>query len=162
VGIVGGGAAGTELAMAMAHHWQRLPVETRPQVHLIQQGEGLPEHYPRRAQRIIAKHFRAYGITVHPKTTVERVHQAGLDCSTGSIALDEVCWCPHAAAPAWPGASGIQTNEQGFIAVADTLQSLSHPWIFAAGDIAHLVSQPHPKAGVYAVRHAPVLFANLQ
>jgi selenide,water dikinase len=34
--------------------------------------------------------------------------------------------------------------------------------VFAAGDCAHLSHAPRPKAGVFAVRQAPVLFDNLQ
>jgi selenide,water dikinase len=34
--------------------------------------------------------------------------------------------------------------------------------VFAAGDCAHLTHTPRPKAGVYAVREAPILFHNLR
>ncbi|MGI9294227.1 MAG: selenide, water dikinase SelD, partial [Pseudomonadales bacterium] len=62
----------------------------------------------------------------------------------------------------WPAASGLATDSKGFIAVNDNLQSTSHPFVFAGGDIASQLNYPRPKAGVYAVRQAPVLFANVR
>ena len=46
--------------------------------------------------------------------------------------------------------------------VGATLQSTKDPAIFAVGDCAHLEHAPRPKAGVFAVRAAPVLTANLR
>ena len=42
------------------------------------------------------------------------------------------------------------------------LKAIIEALIFACGDAAHLAHAPRPKAGVYAVRAAPALFANLR
>jgi NADH dehydrogenase FAD-containing subunit len=47
--------------------------------------------------------------------------------------------------------------------VNDHLQSVSDPAVFAAGDAATLARFPGtPKAGVYAVREGPILWASLR
>ena len=80
----------------------------------------------------------------------------------GSTAFYALLWCTGAAAGPWVGASGLRTVQGGFLAVHDTLQSVDDPVVFAAGDIATQLQHPRPKAGVYAVRQAPVLAANLR
>jgi selenide,water dikinase len=52
-------------------------------------------------------------------------------------------------------------TQDGFLTVTDRLQT-SDPRLFAVGDCAHLAYDPRPKAGVYAVRQAPVLAHNLR
>jgi NADH dehydrogenase FAD-containing subunit len=72
-----------------------------------------------------------------------------------------IIWAVAAGAPHWIADSGLATDRGGFIAVNDALQSVSHPDVFAAGDIASLLNHAVPKSGVYAVRHGPVLAGNL-
>ncbi len=58
--------------------------------------------------------------------------------------------------------NSLECTDAGFIKVRQTLQALHHDHVFAAGDIAEMIKNPRPKAGVYAVRQAPVLFHNLK
>jgi selenide,water dikinase len=84
-------------------------------------------------------------------------------CESGlTVDCDRVFWVTNAAAPSWVKQSGLATDDQGFLLVKDTLQSCSHPQVFAAGDVATMANHPRPKAGVFAVRQGPPLFHNLR
>lgn len=84
-------------------------------------------------------------------------------CQSGlSIKSSQTFWVTQATAPNWIKQSNLATNNQGFILVNDTLQSISHPQIFAAGDIATMINYSRPKAGVFAVRQGQPLLHNWQ
>ncbi|MGH8742206.1 MAG: FAD-dependent oxidoreductase, partial [Burkholderiales bacterium] len=62
----------------------------------------------------------------------------------------------------WLRGGGLACDERGFVLVQDTLQSVSHPEVFAAGDCATLRSQPVSKSGVYALRQGEALAASFR
>jgi NADH dehydrogenase FAD-containing subunit len=64
-------------------------------------------------------------------------------------------------APAWLQGSGLALCEQGHVLVNHFQQSVSHPNVFAAGDVATRDDAPHARSGVYAVRAGPPLAHNL-
>jgi len=82
--------------------------------------------------------------------------------SQPTILFHECLWCTTAGAPTWIAQqTPLQTSPEGFIQVHSTYQSTSHTNIFAAGDCCNMVSNPRPKAGVFAVRAGPPLRNNL-
>jgi selenide,water dikinase len=155
---VGGGAGGVELVLAMAH---RMAARSdRVKWSLVTRGSLLPG-YPRSAAMRMARHLAAAGIALRTETDVVRVEDGMLCFADGSVAAyDALLWATGAAAPAWVAQSGLACID-GFVRVDRHLQSVSHPHVLAAGDIATDPLQPRAKAGVYAVRQGPLLADNL-
>ena len=67
-----------------------------------------------------------------------------------------------AGAPDWIKASGFAVDERGFLLTNDYLQSVTFAEVFGAGDCATQEGRSYAKAGVFAVRAAPILAANLR
>lgn len=158
VAVIGGGIAGAELAMAMAHALHTRRRET--QVTLIDKGPALSAASPGAAGKI-RKAMAELGIDLVEHTRLKQITQKGVELDDGRlIPADFVTGAAGARPYDWIARTGLDLQD-GFIRVNAYLQS-STPTIFAAGDCAHLTDNPRPKAGVYAVREAPILFANLR
>ena len=168
IGVIGGGAGGIELLLAVQYRlMQLLAQEKRSTDHLVFHivtgaADILPTHNARvrsKFRRILSERL----IEVRTNCQVTEVSEGHIRCRNGTpLELDEVLWVTTAGAAAWPGESGLETDEHGFIAVQDSLQSISHAEVFAAGDIAAVVHHPRPKSGVFAVRQGPPLADNLR
>lgn len=159
--VVGGGAAGVEIAFALR---QRLRMAGRraPGVALISENPVLLAAHPPRAQALAARLAGAQGIALHLGQRVIRVSAGAVVTERGSVGADAVIWATGPAAPGWLAASGLACDRAGYIAVDARLQSISHPGVFAAGDCASLQDHALPKSGVYAVREGPLLADNLR
>jgi selenide,water dikinase len=168
IGIVGGGAGGVEIALSIRYGLARAAeAGGRPadnvRIELFTDSTEILPAYPRRMRALFARILDGDGIVVHTDQRVVRVDGRRLHFADGSPAsFDELLWVTTAGAPDWPRESGLQVDERGFIRVRDTLQTLSHPDVFAAGDVAAVEGYPRPKAGVFAVRQGPPLARNLE
>lgn len=171
LGIVGAGAGGVELALALQHGLENPPPGQLPPgravprlaLRLFTDGpDVLVAHNPlvrAKFRRLLAER----GIEVHLEHKVVEVHPGGLRCANGrAFELDEILWAVGAGAQSWPAKAGLAVDEQGFIKVRETLESVSHPGVFAVGDSAAVVEHPRPKSGVFAVRQGPPLWSNLR
>ncbi len=163
LGIVGGGAAGVELAMAMQHNLRTDPrVKSPVEIHLVDRDGHLPPGYPVKAQLALGAELQERGIRVHSCFAVSQVEANRVQSQHQQVLrLDATFWCTPGIAAPWLSAAGLATDSNGFVRVDRHLQSISHPCVFAAGDIASIEGYPLPKAGVYAVRQAPALAHNL-
>ncbi len=157
---VGAGAGGVELTLSLQHRLQQHGLKARFAI-LTRSSSILPSHntgVQTRYQRLL----EARGIPVHTNQEITRVTESSVQTKqTQSHDFDSLFWLTHAAAPAWPAESGLAVDEHGFIQVNPYLQSPSHPFVFAAGDVASMIGQPRPKSGVFAVRQGPPLADNL-
>jgi selenide,water dikinase len=161
IAVVGAGAGGIELALAMQH---RIHADGgRAQFTLINDGPAILTSHPSGVRRRFSKVLQERGITLRLNAPVHSATAEALVLGDGEqLPADHVVWVTGAAAPAWLRTSGLQTDAAGFIAVNAHLQSPSHACVFAAGDIATMVATPRPKSGVYAVRQGPPLAENLR
>jgi selenide, water dikinase len=164
VAIVGGGAGGTEICLALQHRLAtHLRNGAKVQFAIVTDtAELLPTHNPgvrRRLTRVV----RERGIELHLNRRVVAVSPNALQCRPDrDVAFDAAIWVTNAAPADWLRRSGLATDENGFVAVSDRLQSTSHPFVFAAGDVAALAGHRLAKSGVFAVREGPPLARNLR
>lgn len=161
IAIVGAGAGGVELALAM--HNRIRDDGGHAQFTVISDGPGILVAHPAGVQRRFNAVLQKRGIALRLNAPVQTATAEGLILGDGErLPADHMIWVTGAAAPAWPRAGGLQTDAAGFIAVNTHLQSPSHDCVFASGDIAAMLATPRPKSGVYAVRQGPPLTENLR
>ena len=161
VTVVGGGAAGIELALAMSHRLRTTIEDPLPHVRLISDAPGAG--IAAGARRRLVRRMRRKGVGSHVGAAVTEVGRDYVRLANGiEFATDAVFWATGAAAHGWIRDSGLKTDESGFLLVNDLLQSISHPNVFGAGDCVSEMGYPRPRAGVFAVRAAPILAANLR
>ncbi|MFG0253873.1 MAG: FAD-dependent oxidoreductase [Rhodopirellula sp. JB053] len=161
--VVGGGVASVEIAFCLQQHLRNRGSDRSTEIEIFTSSERVAEGMSDRSVRRIERLLRKREIRVRSRCRVNEVGDESVTTQTGaSYPADCVIWATGAAAPAVLGRLGLETDERGFIATSQTLQSLTDPRVFAVGDSGTVVESPSPKAGVYAVRQAPILWNNLQ
>ena len=162
IAIIGGGAAGCELALALSKRWHDATGRL-PDIAIFTRGARLVPEMPSRAARLIFEALTGIGAAVHCGHAVTAVEETRLQLENGSHHEFDTCFLVTPVAPPdWIAGSGLDRDKHGFVTVERTLQSTSHPFVFAAGDIASIIGDKRPKSGVYAVRAGPVLAHNVR
>jgi len=159
IAVIGGGIAGCELAMAMAHALRGQGVD--PQVRVIEAGPQISGTGPR-ARAKLARAMTDLGIEFIARARIERI------TATHVIIADqppiEMSLCVGAAGAfphGWLADTDLALHD-GFIIIDPDLRVQGDDSLFAVGDCAHMPFAPRPKAGVFAVRAAPILHDNLR
>jgi pyridine nucleotide-disulfide oxidoreductase family protein len=158
IGIVGGGAAGVEIALALAYRLRG----SDARISLVAGPAGALATYPPAVQARGVAALRRWRVTVLPSACL--AVQAGALLLEGGtqLACDAPIIATGATAAAWLQGSGLQLDSQGFVATGAQMNSLNHAEVFAAGDMASRPDAPHPRSGVHAVRAGPALAHNLR
>jgi selenide, water dikinase len=158
VAIVGGGPAGTELALALARRCRGCLRFT-----LVSAGPEPLAEAPAHARRIARAALLEANVALVSGVTATGRSDGRLLLSDGSF-LDAaaVLWATGVTGPSFLAGSGLECDPQGCVRVDACLRSLSHDFVFAAGDCAALTEAPRPKAGVWAVRAGAPLAENLR
>jgi len=140
--VLGSGAAAVEVALALRARG------LRPQLSTKASGLDLGSAA---ANRLLQRVLQQAGLWP----------TAGDEPSQRSISMATLA-CTGSRAPRWLADSGLPAGERGRVLTERSLQVLDQPRLFASGDCAVIAGAARPPSGVWAVRAAPVLAANLQ
>lgn len=158
VTILGAGLGGAELALATAHRLQAMG--SKAAVTLLDRGDHPFPALTAGGRRTLLRQLAALGVTLRHGANVTAVGPASLQLATGEeIGSDFTITVTGARPQPWLATLGLDQTE-GFLTTDATLRT-SDPLIFASGDCASVLGTPRPKAGVFAVRAAPILVHNL-
>ncbi|MDZ4369399.1 MAG: FAD-dependent oxidoreductase [Afipia sp.] len=163
IAVVGNGAAGVELAFALAARL-RGTGQTHPSRNITLIGSGpvvskLNSGVRCRVRSALDRH----GIARRDGVRIVAIDADAVVTADGErITADTVFISTRARAPHWLGATGLALTPNGSIATAPTLQVAARDDVFAVGDCAEILGHPREKAGVFAVRQGPVLARNIR
>ncbi len=165
--VVGGGAAGTEIAFCLLPRLNQLLSGCDVELTLVERNAQLAADLPRGARRRIRRGLGARRVKLLLGRSVERVESQVVTLDDRqSVHADLVIWSTGAAAPPLLTRLGLSKDPNGFLLTHPSLQTIDSESIFAVGD-AGTIRFPDgrldtsPKAGVYAVRQGPVLWQNI-
>lgn len=151
--VVGGGAAGVEVALALAASGRT--------VRLIERGNQILPTFPNRFRRLVARHLARRGVTVETGAAVEDVGATDLLLRGARVPADAVLAFTGAAPPPLVADLPLLRADDGFLAIDAGFQT-SNPSVLAVGDVATNIPDPRPKAGVFAVRQGPLLAQTIE
>lgn len=158
IAVVGGGAAGTELALALVRRFGR-----HARIALVCESAEPVATAPAHARRVVRAALVDAGVELISGVRATGLMDGRLTLSDGSaIAVAEALWATGAGGPPFLAASGLACNDTGSAQVDATLQSLSHPGVFVAGDCAALEGDALANAGIWPARAGPLLAGNLR
>ncbi len=158
VAVVGGGAGGVELAFAMRN---LAGAEVRPELTLVTGRACVLPGFAPAVQRCVRRALKRQEIAMIASDA--RFADGGLRVGGARLEpMDAVIAALGSAAPGWVRASGLAVDADGFALVDRHHRSVSHPNIFAAGDVAARADRALAHSGVHAVFAGPVLAANLR
>jgi len=156
--IIGGGVAAIELALALDTRF-----EGKAQIICLERSDSFLRELPQRARASVLNVLRMRGIQTRTHFEVKQITDRIITSTDGeSLSCCKVISAAGASLPEWLVRSGLAISPRGFLDVENTLQSASHPDIFALGDIADIRGMERPKSGVFAVRQARPFVLNLR
>lgn len=159
VAIIGGGPAASEIA-ASIHSLCGKEGRIIPLIDLY--CERFMPGFPHFFSSMVRKNLISKGIRINEGFTASKIKAGRIMAYDGRTRRPDVMFVATGVTPSKVfGESGIMTGPEGGMSVNRYLQAQDWPEIFGAGDCIHFKDRPLDKAGVYAVRQAPVLFRNI-
>jgi NADH dehydrogenase FAD-containing subunit len=161
--VIGGGPHGVEMALAIQCRFEAMrPTHGRSRVTLLAGVSGVLPGAAQAVRRLAAQALaRAKVVVVNEDARAvssDHVHlQQG-----ARLACDAPIICTGVQPAGWLQHSGLALNDAGFVATHPSLQSVSHPNVFAVNDRVFSVDATQERAEAFGARVGTPLAANLR
>ncbi len=160
VAVIGGGPTGSEVAANLAALATRHGMDMR--ITLITHGDRLIEHAPAAAARALQQKLTGLGVTIQLRTRITiREGSSLISDDGGCVPADVVVLALGLEAHPIVQSLGLPARPKSGLRIDGTLRSIADERVFASGDCAAMEGLDLPKLGVFGVRQAPYLHANL-
>jgi NADH:ubiquinone reductase (H+-translocating) len=140
--VVGGGLTGIQTAAQIA---RRHP---KAYVTLVSSG-AIGHELPGTAQECVAQALAGLGVEIVEKCRIEAIEPGHVRWADGQMAADLVVWTAGFVPSPLAAQAGLAVTGTGQVVVDTALRSVSHPFVFAAGDGA-AVPRASSAYGAYA------------
>ncbi|KRG35505.1 hypothetical protein AK824_09030 [Psychrobacter sp. P11G3] len=155
--IIGAGAAAIELVMAAQVTLRN--INRNHQVTLVC-GENLLSGFNSNFRQRVIKQLHRHDITIVRERATD-YHDGKLSTTHKSLLINAVIAATGVIGSAWTASTDLEIEGDGFVAVNDKQQSVSHPNVFAVGDVATRVDKYVAHSGVHSVHGGAVEADNL-
>ncbi len=153
--IVGGGAAGVEVALNVSGRLNDRIRTGNFSLHIYERAERLLPDFPSPMSKYVYRLLSKRGVRIHFESTFEPENQ-----SQESSRM--IFWATGTRGNPIFSESGLSVDDSGFMKVNRTLQSIDDPFILGAGDCISMDGiHSLRKIGVHAVKQGPLLAGNL-
>lgn len=163
--VVGAGAGGAELVLSMQARVfkERGGDDGLVKFAIVSRSDRMLPGHNAYTQQHMRDIINARGVQLVLGRTAVGVREGRLMLDDGSsIPVTECVWCAQASAAPWLRDTALALDADGFLSVGPTLLVAGQTHVFAAGDVASMIDNPRPKAGVFAVRQGPPLSTNIR
>lgn len=162
VAIVGGGAAGVEVALNVAQRIRRQGAEQRIRIHLYESNDRVLHMFPKGLSKDALRLLIDAGVRVEISSRPVAVSEKVLRTAVGETAYSTILWATGTKGPDFFKEAGLLTNERGFVHTDTQLRVIGRSNIFASGDSALVKGYENlARIGVHAVKQGPVLLHNI-
>ena len=155
--IIGAGAAAIELVMAAQVALRN--ISRNHQVTLVC-GENLLSGFNSDFRQRVIKQLHRHGITIIRERATD-YRDGKLSTTHKSLPINAVIAATGVIGSAWTASTDLEIEGDGFVAVNDKQQSVSHSNVFAVGDVATRIDKYVAHSGVHSVHGGAVEADNL-
>jgi selenide,water dikinase len=161
--LVGGGAAGVELALALKARVAAMPAAGRPIWVGLAASNGLVATLNPGVRRLARAALHRRGVTVFDGFRAVEVNVDGVRAADGRfVKADAVLISTAARVSSWLARTGLPVAADGSVLTTPAMTAIDDEAVFAVGDCGVVADDPRAKAGVFAVRQGPALTENIR